>query len=75
MILRIVIYGTLIVVLGLLATDPTIMIIGGPTSLSGPGGGLSLTDPSPVFLVPIALLVWVALRQWKQRAAKSENDK
>ena len=74
MILRIVIYGTLLVVLGLLARDPTMMIIGGPTSPSGPGGGLSVTDPSPVYLVPIALLVWVVLRQLKQRSAKSEND-
>ena len=74
MILRIVIYGTLLVFLGVLAADPTMMIIGGPTSLSGPGGGLSVTDPSPVYLVPIVLLVWVVVRQWKQRSAKSEND-
>ncbi len=69
---RILIYGLMLGVLLLLATDPTVMSIGGPSSLSVPGGGLSVTDPSPIYLIPIALLVWVVLRRRRQRPTEDE---
>ncbi len=74
MIGRIVIYGLLLAMIALLATDPTMMIVGVPSSLSTPGGGLSVTDPSPVYIIPIVLLIWVVLRQWKRRSEQSKYE-
>ena len=74
MIGRIVIYGSLLAVIALLATDPMTMIVGGPTILGSPGGGLSVTDPSPVYIIPIVLLIWVVLRQWKRRSSESKSE-
>ncbi|MEM7747274.1 MAG: hypothetical protein AAF346_03415 [Pseudomonadota bacterium] len=50
------------------------MIIGGPSSVGSPGGGLSATDPSPVYIIPIVLLIWVVLRQWKRRSEQSKYE-
>ena len=64
MTVRSVTYTLLFVLLGILAllsADAVMLHEGGRHGLSGPGGEIRAFSPSPVYLVPIALLVWIVV--------------